>query len=114
MTWETAVATALHLQRDAGLMSSNLQVLGLFVTSLNRMSSKILCMAVGPEVFPSAMMDVVSPVPRVPRAAHYMAAMGLWRRLDGPCAPGPLPGSACNSCMNSNHYFPYHPGSSLL
>ena len=63
---------ALHLQRDAGLMSSNLQVLGQSLTSLNRMSSEILRMAVGPEVFPSAMMDVVSPVPRVPRAAHSL------------------------------------------
>ena len=37
---------------DAGLMSSNLQVLGQFVTSLNRMSSEVLNLAVGPEAFP--------------------------------------------------------------
>ena len=33
------MAAALQLQRDAGLMASNLQVLGTYVTSLNRMSS---------------------------------------------------------------------------
>ena len=74
------------------------------------MSSENLRMAVGPEVFPSAMMDVVSPVPRAPCAVHYMAAIGLWRPLDGPCAPGPLPGSSCNGCMICNHCFPDRPG----
>ena len=52
MARETAVAAALHLQRDAGLMTSNLQVLCQFVTSLNRMSSEVLRMAAGHEVFP--------------------------------------------------------------
>ena len=111
---ETAVAAALHLQRDADLMTSNMQVLGQLVTSLNRMSSEILRMAVGPEVFSSTMMDVASPVPQVPHAAHYMAAMGLWRPPDGLWAPGPLPGSSCNSCMNCNHSFPRLPWFRLL
>ena len=35
-------------------------------------------------------MDVLSPVPRAPRAARYMSAMGLWRPLDGPGASGPM------------------------
>ena len=35
MDREDAVAAALQLQHDAGLMTSNLQILGQFVTSLN-------------------------------------------------------------------------------
>ena len=73
------------------------------------MSSEILRLAVGPVVFPSAMLDVLSPVPRAPRAAHYMSAMGLWQPPDGPVVPGPLPVSPCNSCMNGTHCFPNPP-----
>ena len=40
------------LQRDAGLMMSNLQILAKFVTSLHRMSSEIMSIGVGHVVFP--------------------------------------------------------------
>ena len=96
-------------RRCAGLMTSNLQVLGQFVTSLNCMSSEVLLLAIGPEVFPSAAVDVLSPVPRAPRgarAANYMSAMGLWRPPGSPGDPGPLPASSCNSCMNCTNCFP--------
>ena len=73
------------------------------MTSLNRMSSKVLRLALGPEVFPSEAVDVLSPVPRAPRAAHYMPAMGLWRPPGGPGAPGPLQVSSCSDCMNCAH-----------
>ena len=42
MSRDQAIAAALQLQRDAGLIMSNLQVLGQFVTSLNRMSSEVM------------------------------------------------------------------------
>ena len=42
MDREHAVAVALRLKHDAGLMTSHLQVLGQFVMSLNRMSSEVL------------------------------------------------------------------------
>ena len=103
---EDTVAAALCLQRDAGLMSSNLQILCQFVTSLNRMSSEVLRLVVGPVAFPSAAVDSLSPVPRAPRAANYMSAMGLWRPLGGPSGPGPLPASSCDSCINHRYYFP--------
>ena len=54
MDREDTVAAALRLQRDAGLMTSNLQVLGQFATLLNRMSCEVLRLAIGPEVFPGA------------------------------------------------------------
>ena len=84
MDREGAVAAALHLQwHDAGLMTSKLQVLGQFVTSLNRVLSEVLRLA-----FPSEAVDDISPVPRAHRAAHYMAAMGLWRLPGGRALPG--------------------------
>ena len=76
MEWEEAVMAALQSQHDAGLIMSNLQVLGQFVTSLNRMSSEVLRLAFVQEVFPSVAVQAISPSPRVHRAAHYMAAMG--------------------------------------
>ena len=51
MEREEAVLAALQLQHDAGLIMSNLQVLGQFVTSLNRMSSEVMRFAFGPGHF---------------------------------------------------------------
>ena len=47
MDHEEAVSAALQLQHDAGLIMSNLQVLGQFVTSLNRMASEVMQLAFG-------------------------------------------------------------------
>ena len=73
MEREEAVTAALQLQHDA-----NRQVLGQFVTSLNRMSSEVMRFAFGQEVFPSVAVQAISPSIQVHRVAHYMAAMGLW------------------------------------
>ena len=54
---------SLQLQRDVGLMASNIQVLGQYVTSLNRMSSEVLRLAFGPELFPSEAVDALAPIP---------------------------------------------------
>ena len=62
MDREDAVAAALRLQ----LMASNLQVLGQFATSLNRMSCEVLYLAIGPEVFPFVAVDSLSSVPERP------------------------------------------------
>ena len=77
------MAAALQLQRDAGLMASNLQVLGQYVMLLNRVSSEVFHLAFGPEVF-------AAPVTRVHHADTQMAAMGLWRPQVGPDNPGPI------------------------
>ena len=82
MDREDAVAAALQLQHDAGLDQ--------FVTSFNSMSSEVLRLAIGPEVFPSEAVDLLSPVPCAPRTAHYMSVMGLWRPPGGPGTSGPL------------------------
>ena len=62
---------------DAGLMASNLEVLGQYVTSLNRMSSEFMRLVLGPKLFPSEAVDVVAPAPQVHRVATR-----------GPGAPG--------------------------
>ena len=75
---ERTLAAALQLQHDAGVILSNLLVLGQFVTSLNRMSSEVMRVAFDREPFPTESVQFVAPSHRVRRAAHYMAAMGLW------------------------------------
>ena len=107
LAYEAAVTSpALQLQHDAGLMMTNLQVLGQFVTSLNRMSSEVMRLAFGQEQYHSTAIQAMLPSPRVCRAAHYMTAMGLWRPTGGPGAPGPLPISSCNNCMLCEDCFP--------
>ena len=61
---EDALAAAVNLQRDAGIMLSNLQILSQFVTSLYRMSSETLAM--GSVVFPSEEVVALSTTPRAP------------------------------------------------
>ena len=102
---EDAVAAAVNLQLYAGLMSSNLQILCQFVTSLQRMSSEVLSLALGQVVFPLQEVTALSPAPRVPRVAQYMATMGLWRPPVDPGDPGPVPVSSCNACMNCRYCF---------
>ena len=79
MGMDRTLAAALQLQHDAGLILSNLQVLGQFVTSLNKMSSEVMRVAFAQEPFPTEAVQFVVPSHRVRRAAHYMTAMGLWR-----------------------------------
>ena len=76
---ESAMAAAVNLQRDAGFMMSNLQILGQFVTSLHRMSAEMLSIGVDHVVFLVEEVDRLSVMPRAQRAAKYMTAMGLWR-----------------------------------
>ena len=76
---EKTLSAALQLQHDAGLILSNVQVLEQFVTSFNRMSSEVMRVAFDREPFPTEAVQTVAPAHRVRRAAHYLAAMGLWR-----------------------------------
>ena len=106
---EDALEAAVGLQRDAGIMLSNLQILSQFVTSLHRMSSEMLALGIGRVVFPAEEVAALSTTPRAPRAAEYMAAMGLWRPQAGSGDPGPVPASSCNTCMNCRYCFPEGP-----
>ena len=106
---EDAMAAAVNLPRDAGIMLSNLQILLQFVTSVHRMSSEMMALGMGRVVFPSKEIADLSTAPRAPRATKYMAAMGLWRPQTGPGDPGPVPASSCNACMNCRYCFPEGP-----
>ena len=87
---EQAMTAAVNLQRDAGIMLSNLQILSQFATSLHRMSSEMMVLGIGQMVFPKAEVANLSPAPRAARAAQYMSAMGLWRPQTGPGGPWPV------------------------
>ena len=102
---ECAMAAAVNLQRDAGFMMSNLQILAQFVMSLHRMSAEMLSIGVDHVVFPVEEVDKLSVMPRAQCTAKYMTAMGLWRPPSGPGASGPLPTSTCTSCMNCEYCF---------
>ena len=102
---ESAMAAAVNLQRDAGFMMSNLQILAQFVMSLHQMSAEILSIGVDHVVFPVDEVDKLSVMPRTQRTAKYMSAMGLWRPPSGPGETGPLPKSTCPSCMNCEYCF---------
>ena len=102
---EKTLAAALQLQHDTGLIMSNIQVLGQFVTSLNRMASEVMRVAFDREPFPLETVQYVTPSHCVRQVAHYMAAMGLWHPPSNPGVPGPLSSSSCNVCMSCLDYF---------
>ena len=59
---DRTMSAALQLQHDSGLILSNLQVLGQFVSSLNRMSSEVMRMAFAHKPFPTEVVcGAVSP-----------------------------------------------------
>ena len=103
---EQAMVAAVNLQRDAGIMLSNLQIISQFVTSLHRMSSEMMSIGMGRVVFPAEEIADLSPAPQATRADKYVAEMGLWRPQMGPGDPGPVPASSCNTCMNCRYCFP--------
>ena len=106
---DQAVAAALRLHHDASLIMTNVQVMSQFVTSLNRTASEVMRTVYAREPFPTDTVHFVTPGRRVRRAAHYMAAMGLWRPTSSPVFPGPIPVSSCNSCMACEDCFPDTP-----
>ena len=73
---EQSMAAAVNLQRDAGVMLSNLQILSQFAMAMNRMSFSMIAFGLGRSLFPRAEIDALAPAPRAVRAASYMSAMG--------------------------------------
>ena len=103
---EQAMVAAVNLQRDAGIMLPNLQILSQFATSLHRMSSEMMSIGLGRVVFPAEEIAALSTAPQAPPAAKYMAGMGLWRPQTVLGDPGPVPASSWNACMNCRYCFP--------
>ena len=108
MSRQDTMSAALQLHY-AGLMVSNLQVLRQYVTSLNRVSTEVMRLAFGPELFPSEKVDAQALVPRVHRTAQQMSAMGLWCPPLGPGVPRPMPVSSHNDCLSGACCLPENP-----
>ena len=106
MGCERTVAAALRLHHNASLIMTSVQVMAQFVTSLNRTASEVMRVVYEKRPFPTDVSQYMTPVRRFRRAAHYMAAMGLWRPTSEPVFPGPVPVSSCNSCMSCEDCFP--------
>ena len=102
---DRAMVAAATLQRDAGVMLSNLQILSQFAMALNRMSFSMMALGLDRSVFPGAEVEELSPA-RVRRAAPHMSAMGLWRPQENPTVPRPAPTPSCNLCRNCKYCFP--------
>ena len=88
---ESAMAAAVNLQRDAGFMMSNLQILGQFVTSLHRMSAEMLSIGVDHVVFPVEGGQTIG--------YAEGSASGQVYDSDGPVAPSV--GSGCFRAMTN-------------
>ena len=100
------IQAALRLHHDASLIMTNIQVMSQLATSFSRAASEVMRTVHDREPFPIDAVDLVTPGRRVRRAAHYMAAMGLWRPTSAPVFPGPVSASSCNSCMACDDCFP--------
>ena len=83
-------------------MASNLSVLSQYVTSLHQISTEVLQLVFGQELFPSHAIDDAAPVLRVHRVATQMAAMGLWSPPIG--THGTLLPNYWNTQLDSNCY----------
>ena len=74
-----AVTAAVHLQRDVGLMQTNVDVLDQYALSLQKAASRIIDICLGPSKYPASEVETGTLGPRVYRAAKQMDSMGLWR-----------------------------------
>ena len=73
------ITAAFHLQRDVGLMQTNIDVLDQYTLSLQGTASKIIELCLGARDFPMEEVAAGALGPRVRRASMHMEAMGLWR-----------------------------------
>ena len=103
---ERTIQAALRLHHDASLIMTNIQILSQLATSFSRAASEVMRTIHERKPFPTEAVDLVTPGRPVRRAAHYMAAMGLWRPTSAPVFPGPVAASSCNSCMACDDCFP--------
>ena len=104
MSRQDGMAAALQLQHDAGLMALNLQVLGQYVTSLNRMSTKVMRLARSCSPRRQSTLR-----PRCPECIAQLSKYPLWGLPLGPGVPGPMPVSSHNDCLSGACCLPENP-----
>ena len=76
---DQAVTAAVHLQRDVGLMQTNVDVLDQYVLSLQKAASRMIDNCLGQRVYPGVEVVAGALGPRIHRVAVQMEGMGLWR-----------------------------------
>ena len=79
LTRDKAVAAAVQLQRDVGLMQANLDILDQYLLALQGTASRLIEVCLGARPFPTEEVVVGALGPRVRWASVQMEAMGLWR-----------------------------------
>ena len=85
-----ATIAALELQRDAGLMASNITVLSQYVMALHRISLEVYQLLLRQEAFPTRVVEAAAPGPCIHHASIHMVVMGLWRPPVGPVGAEPI------------------------
>ena len=75
---DQAVTASVHLQRDVGLMQTNVDVLDQYALSLQKAASRIIDLCLGPYEYPAAEITMGALGPRVRRTANQMESVGLW------------------------------------
>ena len=76
---DQAVMAAIHLQRNVGLMQTNVDVLDQYALSLQKAASRMIDNCLGPCMYPADEVATGALGPRIRRAAVQMEGMGLWR-----------------------------------
>ena len=79
LSCDEAVAAAVQLQRDVGLMQTNLDILDHYSLALEGTASNLIELCLGARPFPTEEVAAGALSPRVRRASIQMEAMGLWR-----------------------------------
>ena len=72
------MTAAVYLQRDVGLMQTNVDVLDQYALTLQKVASRIIDICLGPSKYPASEVETGTQGPRVYQTAKQMESMGLW------------------------------------
>ena len=78
LSQDQVITAAVHLQRDVGLMQTNLDVLDQYTVSLQGTASRMIELCLGTRDFPAEEVVAGALGPRVCRTSVQMEGMGLW------------------------------------
>ena len=85
---ERTIQAALRLHHDASLIMTNIQIMSQLATSFSRAASEVMRTIPRQGAVPNRSRGFGDPGRQVRRAAHYMAAMGLWETNECPSLSG--------------------------
>ena len=73
------MTAAVHLQRDVGLMQTNVDVRDQYALSLQKAASRIIYICLSPSKYTASEVEMGTLGSKVYRVAKQMESMGLWR-----------------------------------